>query len=124
MTHETKESSAELLRTALMDEADRVRNELFNDLRQKIEDAGWDPYANDVELTLRIEDGDPTSNQVVLIAEARRPAPQWVPYVETSPVAFCSRCRRSTWSTEELEQGTCRMPQPSGQKCGGTWVAR
>lgn len=128
MTHETTAQTlseqTEFHNDALMVMVNRMRDRLFETLRQKVIDAGWDPCADDVTLTLTMGEPDPDTNMVAMVAEASRPAPEWVPYVETSPVAFCSRCGRSTWSAEELEQGACHMPQPSGQECGGTWVPR
>jgi hypothetical protein len=39
---------------------------------------------------------------------------------DEAPRQRCSSCQRYTWSTEEFGQ-TCGMPQPSGERCPGTF---
>jgi len=39
-------------------------------------------------------------------------------FLDSPPLAECGRCRRKTWSPEEVGQED-RMTQPDGFPCGG-----
>lgn len=38
------------------------------------------------------------------------------------PVGICNVCKRKTWDAAEVGC-TCLMPQPDGNRCGGTFIS-